>query len=257
MAQTFSWAAAADAGLGLAGGLAAWGSGLNARTIAAANAYAENKIREGQNEVRASNNSLTATLRQISTERILTNASKQLEAMQLNRQRTQDAAGQGLFEADIRAAEQMGAQAAASAASGVGGSAINAASGAALLQQARLRQRLIDQAGQRDYDMVQQMTGVMSGAVAGINRMPLTGGIDYGQSTAGYQPNNALGLIFGGLLSKKDSLNTLLGSFRNNDVTVSPVNMSLPVGQDIGPLSSVAVMPVSSSTVEAVNLGQK
>lgn len=198
---TFSWAAAADVGLGLFGAFA----GASAKR---SQARAENLLREGANEVARSRRGLAATVRGINNRRSMEAASDAQDAATVSAGRTADAVTRRNFEASIQAAEQWGAAAARGAASGLGGSGIEALSQVTSLRIARAQEQLEEQGQQQTYEAARAGQRIMSNALMGLEQGPLTARVDYGRSEG---PSIA-GALVQGLLEKRDSARVLLGS---------------------------------------------
>lgn len=246
----FSWAAAADVGLGVLGGLSKGLDALGRAGVASANAESQNIVRAGQNEVRRSAAGLAGTIRGINDKRMMEAASVQRDAFQTNALRTADAFTNRDFETSIRGAEVMGRQAATAAASGLGGAGIEAISRTTDLQLARQKQAL--DAGQEDvlFDQARGVEAVIPAALRGLNQSPIILGYDQSQNNAGAPPNIA-GALIAGLLDKRASLQTALGSLQDAPekvpgapqpasfaftATTSPVTQSNVTGTVLDPL---------------------
>jgi len=222
---TFSWAAAADVGIGLVGAL-----GKNA--AARATADAENTVRQVNNEVASAQRGLAATVRILNNKRIMEAAGQNLDAMTRQAGRTTDALTRQDFEGSIKGAEQWGAQAARAAGSGLGGAGIEAISRTTSLQIQRRQEQFDSQADDITYEQAQATTRVMSNALLSLEQGPLTARQDFSRS---YAPGVASALI-GGLLSKRESLQTLLGSMVPGEGPVSqPIPDRTAVGNPIPP----------------------
>lgn len=247
---TFSWAAAADVGLGLLG---AFGSASASK----AQADAENTIRRVNNEVASSQRGLAATVRSINNRRITEAAGRAQDAAVSTAARTADAVTRRSFEESIQAAEQMGANAARGAASGLGGAGIEAMSQVTSLQIAR-RQELLESQGQQTvYEASRATVGIMADALMGLEQGPLTARQDFSRSSA---PGMASALI-GGLLSKRDSLQVLLGSLvPGPQATTQPIPESyvgstpLPPAGAPEPASFAFTTPVPEVNIQGTPL---
>lgn len=210
----FSWASAADVGLGL---LNAVGSNQRSR----AKAEADNAVREANNSIAREQRGLAATIRSINNTRVLEAAGKNLDAATRNAVRTSDAVTRGDFEASIQGAEAWGAQAARAAASGLGGGGIEAISRSTSLQIERRRELMQSQGDTAIWEASQRTTDIMSNALMSTEQGALTARQDFSRSFA---PSMASALI-AGLLGKRDSLSVMLGSL---DSGVKPVATPIP-----------------------------
>lgn len=235
----FSWAAAGDVGLGLVGGLTKGLAAAGASEIAQANANAANTIRQARNEVARSARNLAGTVRSLNNQRQMEAAGERVNTLTTNAVRTSDAFARNNFEASIRGAEAWGQASARVAASGLGGAGIQAISSTVGLQIAR--QNEARQSGQDAalYDASQATRNVVSNALVGLAAGPLTAQQDYSFNSAPSSSTGVAGALIGGLLDKKSSLSTLLGSL---------------VGSDANPPDRAIASPVASSSVEGTAL---
>lgn len=262
----FSWAAAADVGLGLMGGVSKGLQALGAASVARSNSRAQALVREGQNAVRRSRLGLAATVRDLNNDRMMENAADQLSGLTTTALRTSDAFARGKFEESIRGAEQWGAAAARASASGLGGSGIEAISRVTSLQIARRQELMESQGSLQVYEAARAGRNVISNALLGLDQSPLTLGNDFSQTADPGKPNIA-GLLINGLLDKKASLQTLLGSLVGDQEVASPTGgaVSTPVSQSTvtgTPLASfefqdpgAIAYPVNQSNVQGTPLG--
>lgn len=189
-----------DLGLGM---MSSWSQGKTAQ----AQAKAANDIRKSRNEVSAGKTKLAALMQSLNNNRILANAGRTRDALQRNVSRTVQSQTAMGFEKSIAAAEQMGAAAVALAASGQGGSAINAASSVAAMSIARQREYQKSQDQAQTYEQLQQLSGVMPSAVQSL------GGTYYmpDQDFAHNIVPNMSDFLIQGLAGKQSSLNLFMG----------------------------------------------
>lgn len=214
----FSWAAAADVGSGLIGGLSRGLTALGNAEVAKSNAKAANLVREGQNEVRRSAAGLAATIRSINDDRILNAANERRDALVTNAVRTQDAFTRRDFETSVRGAEAHGRISAQVAASGLGGAGITAISKTVDLQLARAKEAAQSQEQSVAYDQGRQVEGVIPSALQALSTSPIILGYDRSVNAVPQSPNIA-GALIAGLLDKRASLQTMLGSLKDNTAT--------------------------------------
>lgn len=199
----FSWASALDVGLGL------W-AGQAQGKAAAAQASASNAIREANNSIQRSATGLAKTMQDINNKRIMAAAGKNVEALTRAALRQQQAGTRAGFEASIQEAEAAGRVGAAAAAAGVGGASVAAMSSVAGIAAARARE--YRQQGLKDasYETVQGLTQVMGNAFRSLDDSPIVAQQDFTQDRA----SSMSSYLLGALLTKKDSLQTLLGSIQ-------------------------------------------
>lgn len=249
MAQ-FSWASAFDVGLGLLGGVGKAVSALGASKDRQLEAQLSNELRAANNAVNRSRQGLAATVRTINNNRIMQGGADRLDVTIQNALRTQDSLAAGQFEDSIRAAEAQGASAVAAAASGVGGTGIEAISRTVALTSARQQAYADRRMQQAAGDAQVAARGIMPGALQSLELGPILGGQDYRTNLApstdyfGTLTSNLLE----GLLSKKDSLQTMLGSLSPDVATSRPITVSG------GAADFAFTYPVSQSTVTGVDL---
>lgn len=255
----FSWAAAADVGLGLLGGATKALGAYGAHGLAKANAKAANIVREGQNDVRRSQTRLAATVRSINNTRIMEAAGKAHAGATTDALRTGDAISRAGFERSIQSAEARGRAATASAASGLGGAGIDAISQVAEMQLARRQEAAESRDEQVLGAATQRGDDIISSALMGLAQGPLTMGLDQRKNTVGSGPNVA-GLLIAGLMDKKDSLQVMLGSLYDKAQTQAtggdPMNW-ISDGQDASQAAEFSwaePSPVTQSTVPTVNI---
>lgn len=232
----FSWAAAGDVGLGLVGGLTKGLAAAGASEIAQANADAANTVRQAKNAVARSARNLAGTVRSLNNQRLMEAAGERVNTLTGNAARVSDSFARNNFEASIRGAEAWGQASARVAASGLGGAGIEAISRTTQAQIDRAQQ--VRESGQADvmFDQSQATRNVVSNALVGLAGGPLTAQQDYSFNSAPSSSTGVAGALIGGLLDKKSSLATLLGSLVGDGgnppqgATASPVTQSSVTG---------------------------
>lgn len=236
----FSWAAAEDVGFGLVGGLSKGLNALGAAQIAKANAYAKEVMRKANNQLAASSTQLASTVRNINNNRILEAGAEQVEVLRTNAIRTADSVQSGKFEQSIRDAEQWGHAAAGAAAQGLGGAGVRAIGIVNSLQMARRREMLNSRGEQIAADSERAGTGTMSRALQSLQQGPLQTRQSFGVQSV--QTPNIAQYLLAGLLDKKDSLHTMLGSLYTQPTS------------EASAAEAATTSPVYSGTVTATDL---
>lgn len=220
----FDSASAQAVGLNALSGASALLGAFGTRAIQNANADAQNIVRGANNELRRANFSLAATMRQINNQRIARAASDQADAVTTTSIRAQNAFQAGRLDAGLREAEQLGAQAAQAAASGVGGGSVDAVRATLQLRNARLQEAAMQQGDAQQYDLIRQRAGIIEKGIQSTDLRPMSMGLDFSQSQGATGSGFSLiGNLLGGLVdtdAKKATLNTFLGSVQRTAPTV-------------------------------------
>lgn len=208
-----SWASGASVAIGGLTGLMNWYAQNQAAKL-------PEELRRARNKVAASQNSLAATVRSINNDRLLEVAGKQFNALGSTLSRQRDAAAGNRFEQSIRFAETEGAMAAQRAASGVGGTAVEASGLAMAFQQARLTLNAERTENYVTYNTMAQMAGIVPAALGSRDQSPMGGNIDYVRR--GNQGPGLFGLLTSvgvGMFGKNKELQTFLDSLTGQDST--------------------------------------
>ena len=183
-----SYAAMADAGIkaimGISNGVLQEANVNAANKVNDANAYASNIMRAANNKLGAARGSLARYTQSVNNQRVMENAGSNLEAASINYRRARDSATQDGFEQQIAFAEQAGAQAAASALSGLTGGVADLVRGTTALRQSRLQQRVDAAEAQGDWDASQQAKHIMQSGWDSLDASEINDTIDYGQDVA-------------------------------------------------------------------------
>lgn len=260
----FSWAAAADVGGGLLKGFNSALGYLGAVETAKTNAYVAEKNRQSANLRKRGQLTLASTIRDINNKRLMDSAASEYERITTNAIRTGEAFTRRDFEASVRGAEAQGALAAKVAASGVGGAGIQAVGRTLELQLARARELADSQEQTALYDAAQARSNVIPNAIRQLQQGPLKLGQDYNQAAQPPSPfAGVAGALIAGLLSKKDSLQTLLGSMAPTKeagpaatgAQTFAVGQSTVTGTDLPAADFAFTSPVSQSSVIGFDLG--
>lgn len=210
---TFDWAATADVGLGLAQGLGQMFSASAGRTVASANAEAQNRVRQAQNQERAARTGLAATVRSINNARRLRAAGDAQRAVTENISRTQQDFLANKLEEGVRNIEEIGAATARAAAAGVGGGSVRALGETILARQARLAQITEEQYQTETYDMRLARAGIMTDAAAGLDISTDSAGLDYSVNQAPVVTGGGWMDVLSGVLEKRQSLSILASQY--------------------------------------------
>ncbi len=166
-----------------------------ANRINDANAYADNLLRVANNEVRASRASLARFNQSVNNKRTLENTGGQLEAETVNYRRARDNATKEGFEQQLQFMEQSGAQAAASAFSGLTGGVVDVVNSTTALRKSRIEQRTQEAMKQSDFDAGKRQVQILQSGWDSLDYSEIDAGIDYGFSTANVQQQHQFGML--------------------------------------------------------------
>ena len=182
------WAAAADFGLkaitGISQGIIDKANVNASNTVNEANAYASNLIRAANNKLGGARGSLARYNQSVNNNRTLENAGLQAEAAAVNYRRARDSEIQDDFETQLRFAEQAGAQAAATALSGLTGGVADVVNSTTALRKARLSQRALVARQQGDSDAQQRQSQILQAGWDSLDSSEIIDGIDYSVDVA-------------------------------------------------------------------------
>lgn len=153
-------------------------------TVNEANAYANNLIRAANNKLGAARGSLARYNQSVNNNRTLENAGLQAEAAAVNYRRARDSEIQDDFETQLRFAEQAGAQAAATALSGLTGGVADVVNSTTALRKARLSQRALVARQQGDFDAQQRQSQILQAGWDSLDSSEIIDGIDYSVDVA-------------------------------------------------------------------------
>lgn len=182
-----------DAALATAGLAAVMGisSGITARATvqannitSSANAYANNLVRAANNELASKRGSLARLTQSINNQRVLENAGEQAASAVTNYRRARDSEMQDDFETQLRFAEQAGAQAAASALTGLSGGVVDMVNSTTALRKARLTQRAADARAAGDFDAQQRFSQIQQAGWDSLDSSEVTDALDYSKDVA-------------------------------------------------------------------------
>lgn len=155
-----------------------------ANTISEANAAANNLIRAANNRLKGARSSLARFTQSVNNQRVLENTAGAVEAATVNYRRQRDAGIQDNIESQIALSEQAGAQAAASAFSGLSGGVADIVRGTTALRKARMVQRKADAIKGMDYDAAQRTKTIMQAGWDSLDHSEIAADIDYSRDVA-------------------------------------------------------------------------
>lgn len=227
----FDFASGADA---LLGGLTSLGKSLignGSSEAAKAKIEAATRVNAANDQIKAARSSLAEHIRSLNNQRIMEAAGEKANALSQALSRTAEAFTAGNFERGIRLAEQLGATQAQAAASGTGGSSIQHLSQVQIGQQARLAQASAEQYGARHYDLLTARTGAVTQGIQSLTVAGSPSGVGLGgTSLPDFKgQGSTFSALLEGLLGKKDSIQTFLGSIKgagegSGDAVAFPVD---------------------------------
>lgn len=174
-------------------------------TVNEANAYANNLVRAANNQLGAARGSLQRYNQSVNNQRTLDNMGTQQEAALVNYRRARDVEIQDDFESQIRFAEQAGAQAAATALTGLTGGVADIVQGTTALRKARLQQRALVARQQGDFDAAERNAQIAQAGWDSLDSSEITDNIDYGKDVA--VTRRAGGNLFSQVFLQQDTKN--------------------------------------------------
>lgn len=157
------------------------------RVIDAANARAQNLLREGENEKRAAFNALANYTKSINNQRAMRAGGEQITAMSENFNRLLDASTKGALQSQVANAEELGRLSAQAAWSGVGGSTNEMIERTLRLRQAAQEHERTTAMGQRSYEFGKQRAQATRNLAEGLDYRYELAGMDYGINQAPYR----------------------------------------------------------------------
>lgn len=178
------WQIGAQLGMSLLSGYAARGAQEAQNIVSRAEAAAQNKVREGRNEVAAAEGSLARWMQSENNNRRLRAAGENMAAGTQTLIRMQDATTTGSIESQLRAAEAAGAYAANAASTGVGGNAVDIIDLTSRMRTSRMQAAQERNAGYVNYDTIQQIAGIMPQAIEGLDISSVNTGLDFSTNRA-------------------------------------------------------------------------
>lgn len=194
--------------MGLSAGYLAEAQVNASNKINEANAFASNLVRSANNQLSTARGSLARYTQSVNNQRVLENTGKAAEAAAINYRRARDSATSDDFESQIAFAEQAGAQAAASALSGLTGGVADIVNGTTALRKARLQSRQQTALKQSDYDAGRQQSEILQSGWDSVDYSDITDSIDFSKDVATRQ-------AYGGNLFTEAMANQDLKSMAN------------------------------------------
>lgn len=218
--MTNPYAALADVGIkaitGIASGVLADAQVNAANTVNTANAYASNLVRSANNRLGAARQSLARYNIAENNNRLLQSTGAEADVALVNYRRARDSATQDDFESQIRFSEQAGAQAAASALSGLSGGVADIVASTTALRKARIQQRTDEAMKQSDLDAAQRQAAITRAGWDSLDHSEISPDLDYSVDVAVQQFRG--GNLLMDALSKQDSksLANVAGFFQSD-----------------------------------------
>lgn len=176
-----------------------------ANTVNRANVTASNLMRSANNELRSKQASLARYTQSVNNQRVMSNTANAASAALTNYHRSRASALQDNFEQQISFAEQAGAQAAASAFSGLTGGVADIVNGTTALRKARIQQRVETAAKQGEYDASQMQRNIVMAGLDNLDQSSVMDGLDQGNDVA--TTRYYTGSLLGDLIKAKTGSN--------------------------------------------------
>lgn len=219
-----------NAVMGISSGITQKAAINAANTINEANAYASNLVRAANNQLGAARGSLARYTQSVNNQRAAENAGSAFEAAAINYRRARDSATSDDFEQQIAFAEQAGAQAAASALSGLTGGVADVVVGTTALRKARIQERVNQAVRQSDWDASQQAAAILQAGWDSLDASEITDNLDYSTDVAAKQvySGNLFTQVFGG--QSPQNLANLTSSFFKTNSFDAFADRAGPVG---------------------------
>ena len=205
-----------------------------ANTVARANAAASNLVRGASNELRSKQASLSRYAQSVNNQRVLSNTASSAEVALTNYRRSRDSALQDSFEQQISFAEQAGAQAAASAFSGLSGGVADIVRGTTALRRQRIQQRVETAQKQGAYDAATNQRNIIMAGLDNLDQSSVMDGLDYGNDIA--TTKHYSGSLLGDIIRAKTGTNlanvadTAKGFFKQPNNPIGP--SGIPYGTE-------------------------
>lgn len=191
--------------MGVSSGVLADAQAGAVNTVNAANAYAQNLVRAANNQLRASRGSLARYTQSVNNQRVLENTGAAAEAQAINYRRARDSALNDDFESQLAFSEQAGAQAAASALSGLTGGVADLVAGTTSMRKSRLQQRSKEALRQGDWDAAQREKQILRAGWDSLDHSEISDDIDYSVDVATKQVRS--GNLFTDIIGGQDTKN--------------------------------------------------
>lgn len=170
--------------------------------VSEANAWASNLVRGANNELKAKRGSLARYNQSVNNQRVLDNAGDARTAALVNYRRARDSAVQEDFETQLKLSEQAGAQAAASALSGLSGGVADIVAGTSALRASRIKQRAAESMAQGDWDAQQMTKNITAAGYDQLDQSEITEDLDHSIDVA--QRKTANTSIWAAVMSQQD-----------------------------------------------------
>ena len=175
---------AAAVGLSIVGADASRQIAKAENRVQRAAAEASNRVRDARNEEAAAAGDLARWVQSVNNQRIQRNTAEALEALTVNSQRQQDMMARGRLADSIAHAEQAGAQAAAAAFNGVGGSVVDNINTSTALRDQLTDQQSLDVANQSAWDSTRRAGSIASQLIGGLDQSLILDNMDHSVAVA-------------------------------------------------------------------------
>jgi len=201
-------------------------------TVNSATTIANNLMRGANNELLSKRNALARFVQNENNKRVMTQTGREQEASLINYRRSRDAAASGDFEAQIGFAEQAGAQAAMSGASGLVGGISDIVASTSALRVARIKQYSLQSLGQADWDASQRQRDILASGLGSLDQSFIVDDIDYSLDTHVDQRRggNAFGDVLRGVASNPQAAQGLANGFFNTPSYSAFADRAGPIG---------------------------
>jgi hypothetical protein len=172
-------------------------------SVRRAEADAQNRVRDASNGFNLAVFERNVQMQALANKRRSQDLGDALTATATNVARQKDLALRGSFEDNLKEAEEYGAQAAAAAAAGVGGDAVDVISGTTRLRQARAFEDAERAREQGDVDYAAARGNLVLQAMSGLDAQSIFADFDYGINVAEQKagPNRFMSVLDGTLKS--------------------------------------------------------
>lgn len=185
---------------GISGGVIQEANARAANTVNEANTYASNLVRAANNRLGGARAQLARFTQGVNNQRVMQNAGEAANVAAMNYRRARDSAINDSFEQQIQFAEQAGAQAAASAMSGLSGGVADIVNSTTALRKARIQGRAEEAQRLGDWDAAQRQGQILQAGWDSLDHSEISDNLDYSVDVAVKQSysGNLFTEVYGG-----------------------------------------------------------